>query len=94
MFIERSPKQTRWIALILGTLSLISGSLSAVSVVRSEITGYAIYSQGPRGIIKIPVTRDTEPEKFRETVNQSTFSIILYLAIFSVCFYFYRLLSS
>jgi len=88
-----SPGETRWAAFILGFIAFLVVVFSSYSLARSEITGDAIYSTGPRGIIKEPITRKNDPAKFRAVIDGGWFVIMVSGGFSLVCFYFFRKLS-
>ena len=80
-------------AFTFGLLALTVLSFSGYSLARSEITGHAIHSTGPRGAIKEHVTKERDPVKFREVIDQGWFVIIVAGGFAWVCFYFFQKLS-
>jgi len=92
-FPRSSPGETRWVAFIFGLLALLALAFSSYSLARSEITGHAIYSTGPRGIIKEPITKKDDPVKFREVIDRGWVVVVVAGCFAWVCFYFFRKLS-
>lgn len=89
-FPRSSPLETRWVAFIFGLAALILFFFGGYSVIRNEITKEAIYSSGPRGVIKEHITKESDPAKFREVTTQGWLMISV-TGVFSwVCFYFFR----
>lgn len=87
------PGETRWVAFILGFIAFLVVVFSSYSLARSEITGHAIYSTGPRGVIKEPITKKDDPAKFREVIDRGWFVVVVAGSFTWVCFYFFRKLS-
>ena len=92
-FPRSSPLETRWVAFIFGLLALLAFLLSSYSVIRSEVTREAIYSSGPRGMIKEHITKESDPTKFREVISQGWLMISVTGIFTWICFYFFRRLS-
>lgn len=92
-FPRSSPTETRWVAFIFGMAALLLLLFSGHSVIRSELTREAIYASGPRGMIKKQVTKESNPVKFRDAVNQGWFMILVTGGLTWVGFYFFRKLS-
>jgi len=92
-FPQSSPAETRWVAFIFGMAALLLLLFGSYSAIRSELTKKAIYASGPRGMIKEQVTKESNPVKFRDAVNQGWFMILVTGGLSWVGFYFFRRLS-
>ena len=85
-----SPQITRWIAFVFAIIALLFFGFSTVSLVSAHSTGTATYRYGPRGILREEVTKQNQPQKFREAVEGLYFSACVTGLLSYVSFLFFR----